>query len=154
MNSSRNSEVCLSNACKKKKKKCQTQTRWVFQANPNVTQIRGDLAKSQQFLAEKIVESGEKMQNPATFSFFYLFFIFYFFFFQIWMLSLFQQPTRPDHRSPSPETDSTNFSDGSSPYWVQNRLDSIRGQPYYYLSAQFVFHVDYTITLKNLANIV
>ena len=137
----------------KKKKKCQTQTRWVFQANPNVTQIRGDLVRSS-------LDSRRSGQTPAIFSekncriwrenvesgdlFF----------FQIWMLSLFQRPTRPDQLSPLPKTNSTNFSDGLSPYWVQNRPDSTCGQPYYYLSAQFVFHVDYTITLKNLANIV
>ena len=38
MNSSRNSDICLSNACQKKKKR-QTQTHWVFQPNPNVALV-------------------------------------------------------------------------------------------------------------------
>ena len=40
---------------------------------------------------------------------------FFFFFFQILMISLFRQLTQPERRSPSPEIDSTDFSDESSP---------------------------------------
>ena len=81
--------------------------------------VRGDPAKSQQFLARKMQKPARKCRIwqifPESNEFSKFQQSFFFFFFQILMLSLFRQPTQPEQRSPSPETNSTDFFDKSSP---------------------------------------